>query len=331
MAKRRTAGEGTICQLPSGNWRAQVSLKGRRLSHTARNQEAARDWIRKIKDQIDQGLTYDDARTTLGKFMEGWLATKKGQLRISSAQLYNRLFQNIIKPNLGSIYLKNITPGRIQGFYDELSRNGKGLRTIKLVHIVLRMCLEDAKNLGLIGLNPAEHCKVPKYTKLEIKIWDQDQVNQFLDFIRGHKNENFYHLALSTGMRRGELLGLQWKDVDWNKQKILVRRQCFNPQGGGYIFQSPKTKLGLRPVRLGQGSIDCLRNQLNNIDLMRRISKGKWEEHDLVFPALSGRPMSGNNVTLEFQQLIKKAGLPKIRLHDCRHTPASIMLGYGIS
>src|SRR4030065_44098 len=100
MAKRRTAGEGTIGQLPSGSWRAQVSLKGRRLSHTTKNQQAARDWIRKIKDQIDQGLTYDDARTTLGKFMEGWLATKKNQLREASSEQYYYIYRSYIEPRL---------------------------------------------------------------------------------------------------------------------------------------------------------------------------------------------------------------------------------------
>ncbi|OGN90246.1 MAG: hypothetical protein A2Y88_04935 [Chloroflexi bacterium RBG_13_48_10] len=331
MAKRRTAGEGTINQLPSGSWRAQVSLRGRRLSYTGKSQQAARDWIRKIQAQIEQGLTYDDSHATVGIFMEGWLATKKLQLRISSAEQYTRICRVFIEPNLGSQRLKNLSPGKVQEFYDRLGNLGTGIRTIRLVHVLLHMCLEHAKNLGLIGNNPAQHCKVAKGQKVEMKIWDEDQVNKFLDFIRGHKNENLYHLALATGMRRGELLGLQWKDVDWVKQRIMVRRQCFNPEGGGYIFQPPKTDLGLRSVRLGLGTIECLRRQLKNIDLMRQFSREKWEEHDLVFPAINGKPLFGNNITQEFQQLLKQAGLPKIRFHDCRHTAASIMLGYGIS
>ena len=93
------------------------------------------------------------------------------------------------------------------------------------------------------------------------------QVGHFLNFIRGHKNENLYYLALATGMRRGELLGLQWKDIDWTKGQIMVRRECFHPAGGGFVFQSPKTKLGKRTIQLGQGVIDHLRAQLQIVDL----------------------------------------------------------------
>ena len=330
MAKRRTAGEGTINQLPSGSWRAQVTLKGRRLSHTSKNQQAAREWIRKIQDQIDQGLTYDDERTTLGTFLEGWLATKKSQLRTASSEQYFRMSRSYIEPQLGSIRMKNLDSGRIQEFYDELSKSGKGAGTIRMVHVVLHMCLEHAKNLGLVGRNPAEFCKLPKPLKTEMSIWDEDQINKFLVFIQGHRNENLYHLALATGMRRGELLGLKWQDVDWVNHRLLIRRQCCHPKSGGFIFQEPKTKLGIRSVTLGKDLIDRLRAQMANIDLMRKISRDRWRDYDLVFPSMIGKPQIGNNVSLEFNKLVAQSGLPGIRFHDCRHTAASIMLSHGI-
>jgi len=330
MTKKRSAGEGTISQLPSGSWRAQVSLKGRRLSHTAKNQQSARDWIRKINDQIEQGLTYDDERTTLGVFMEGWLSMKKNQLRTASSEQYYRMYRSYIEPHLVSIRLKDLNSGRIQELYDDLSKTGRGGRTIRAAHVVLHMCLEQAKQLGLVARNPAEFCRVPKSPKMEMSIWDEGQVNNFLVSIHGHKNENLYYLALATGMRRGELLGLKWQDVDWVHHKILIHRQCCNPAGGGFVFQEPKTKLGIRSVQLGMGLIDRLRAQLGNIDIMRKISRDKWQDYDLVFPSILGKPQYGNNVSIEFQELIGQSGLPHIRFHDCRHTAASIMLSHGI-
>jgi integrase len=330
MAKKRTAGEGTISQLPSGSWRAQVSLRGKRLSHTSKNQQAAREWIRKIQAQIEQGLTYDDERTTLGKFMEGWLASKKSQLRSASSEQYYFIYRSYIEPRLGSIQLRKLTPGQIQEFYDEMARSGKSARTIKLMHVILRMCLEHAKNIGLVARNPAEYCKVYKSPKVEMSIWDENQVNQFLVSIQGHKNENLYYMALATGMRRGELLGLKWQDVDWKNHRILIKRQVCNPQGGGFVFQEPKTSLGIRSVRLGTGIIERLRAQLTNIDIMRRISRDKWHDHDLIFPSMTGKPLIGNNVSMEFNKLVVQSGLPHIRFHDCRHTAASIMLTHGI-
>lgn len=330
MAKRRTAGEGTINQLPSGSWRAQVSLGGHRLSHTSKSQQAVRDWIRKIQDQIDQGLTYDDERTTLGKFMGGWLANKKSQLRMASSEQYFRMYQSYIEPQFGSIRLKDMSSGRIQELYDNLAKSGRGARTIRMVHVVLHMCLEHAKQLGLVARNPAEFCRVPKSPKIEMSIWDEDQINRFLVFIHGHRNENFYYLALATGMRRGELLGLKWQDVDWVNHRLLIRRQCCHPKIGGFVFQEPKTKLGIRSVQLGAGIIERLRAQLGIIDLMRKIARDRWLDYDLVFPSMHGKPQIGNNVSLEFNKLVSQSGLPHIRFHDCRHTAASILLSHGI-
>lgn len=317
-------------QLPSGSWRAQVSLKGKRLSYTSKNQQGARDWLRKIKDQIDQGLTYDDERTTVGKFLEGWLATKKGELRLATYEQYSWVSRLYLQPYLGKIRLKDISSGQVQNFYDQLAKAGKGVRSIKVAHAVLHECLEQAKNLGLIARNPTEFSSIPKQEKKKINIWTEDQVLKFLGFIRGHRNEHLYHLALATGMRRGELLGLKWQDVDWKNQKLLVSRQCFHPRGGGFIFQEPKTKLGRRVVRLGSGLIEQLRGQLYNIDLMRKISKNRWQENDLIFPSILGTPQGDRNLTHEFQELVKLSGLPVIRFHDCRHTAASIMLTHGI-
>ncbi len=330
MVKRRTAGEGTINQLPSGSWRAQVSLKGKRISYTARDQQAARQWIRKIQAQIEQGLTYDDERTTLGKFLEGWLENKRTQVRASSARAYVRVSRSYIEPRLGSIRLKDLAPGHIQKFYDDLLKSGLRAKSINLVHTVLRMCLEQALQLGLIIRNPAVLCKVPKSPKLEMKIWDENQVNKFLISIRGERNENLYYMALATGMRRGELLGLKWQDVDWAHQRIMVHRQVSNPEGGGFIFTEPKTARGRRSVQLGSEMIERLRDQLTKIDLMRAFSRERWQENDLVFPSHFGKAQICNNLTSEFRSLIEKSGLPQIRLHDCRHTAASILLSRGI-
>jgi integrase len=189
---------------------------------------------------------------------------------------------------------------------------------------------EQAKRLGLIYRNPTEFSTIPRKADHDLQVWDEDQVGQFLNFIRGHKNEHLYCLALGTGMRRGELLGLQWKDIDWAKRQIYIRRGVFHPAGGGFVFQPPKTKLGKRTVQLGQGIIDHLRAQLQRVDLMRKVARDNWQENDLVFPSDVGTPIGGDRITHEFPVLAKMAGLPVIRLHDCRHTAASIMLSHGI-
>ena len=330
MAKKRSSGEGTISQLPSGSWRAQVSLRGKRISYTGKTQANVREWIRKTRDQIDQGYTYDDERTTVGTFLEGWLASKKIQVRSATSEHYDYVVHATLLPALGSILLRHLSPAHIQEFYDKLSSTGKKPQTVRITHVVLNMCLQHAKNLGLIARNPAEFVRVPKRIKTEMSIWDESQVNQFLLSIRGHRNENLYYMALGTGMRRGELLGLKWKDVDWIYSRVRIHRQVINPKGGGFFFQNPKTDKGLRNILLGPGLTERLRAQLKNIDIMRAFARDKWQDNDLVFPGINGKPQYGTNLSIEFDNLIKKSGLPDIRFHDCRHTAASIMLANGI-
>lgn len=330
MAKKRSRGEGTLTQLLSGNWRAQVSLHGRRLSHTSPTQAGARDWIRKMRDQIDMGLTYDDERTTVARFMESWLALKKTELRIATFEHYTWMSKLHLLPNLGKIRLKDLTPGMVQNCYDKLAAEGVGVRSIRASHVVLHGFLEHAMHLGLITRNPTEFARPPRQEKRDLNIWDEDQVMKFLGFIQGHKNDHLYYLALTTGMRRGELLGLKWQDVDWSHSKLLIKRQVFHPQGGGFIFQPPKTKLGRRQVQLSSGAMQHLREQIKRVDLMRASNPGSWKEHDLVFPSLMGTPMGDDNLTHEFQELVAASGLPRIRFHDMRHTAASILLSRGI-
>jgi integrase len=330
MIKHRARGEGSIRQLSNGRWKAELRINGGRLAHYSKSQQDARDWIRKIQGQVDQGLSYDDERITLGAFMQGWLGNKKLQVRMATIEQYNSIVKTYLQPNLGRIRLRDLSSGQVQDFYDHLSASGKGTRTIRLAHVVLHGCLEQAKRLGLIHRNPTEFCALPRQAEKDLQIWDEDQVTQFLNFIRGHKNEHLYYLALGTGMRRGELLGLQWKDINWNKSQILVRRECFHPAGGGFIFQAPKTKLGKRSIQLGRGVVDHLRAQLQLIDLERNIARDSWQNNDLVFPSLAGTPIQADRISHEFPALTKLAGLPVIRFHDCRHTAASIMLSHGI-
>jgi integrase len=326
---KRSAGEGTIHQLPSGNWRAQVTLQGRRISRTRKSQQAARDWIREVNDQIEQGLTYAAERTTLISYLDAWLENKRSQLRTATIEQY-KWARSYLVGEFARVKLKDVTPARVQRFYDRLRSQGKGVRTIQVIHGVLSGCLDQACRLGLIGRNPAAVCIVPRETRTEMHIWTESEVAQFLVFIRGQRNEILYITALATGMRRGELLGLQWKDIDWNGQTINISRQVFEPSNGGYHFQAPKTGRGVRTVRLGGGMVERLREQAGRVDIMRQMARERWKEHDLVFPSMVGTPQGSRSVTREFHHLVEVSGLPVIRLHDCRHTAASLMLGHGI-
>jgi integrase len=330
MAKRRASKDGTIYQLPSGHWRGQVSIDGRRMSHTAPTQAEIRRWIKEITGQIEAGLTYDAAQTMLNEFLTGWLAQKKTALRTATYQQYDWLAKTHIIPELGKFKLQEITPARVQKFYDDMLTRGVGVRAIRVTHGVLHGCMNHAARLGLMARNPCAVCILPKQENKEMAVWTESHVSQFLITVKGHRNEILYHLALATGMRRGELLGLKWSDIDWLARTLKVQRQVCQPNEGGWKFQEPKSDRGKRSIELGKGMLERLREQEKKINLERRAIGERWKENDLIFPSSVGTPQGGSRLTNEFLKLAHDAGLPRIRFHDCRHTAASIMLSHGV-
>lgn len=324
---KRGHGEGTFFKRANGSYTAQVSIDGKRVSKTFKVRKDAQDWINTINGQVKQGLTYNSARTTVNELMTEWLQIKQSKTRPATAESYNRLARLYILPALGKLKLQEVNAGRVQKFYSRLEADGVGKRTIELSHLVLHGFLNHAQRLGLIAQNWAALVEVPRPESREMKVWDESQVSLFLQYVN---SDPLYRLAFATGMRRGELIGLQWKDLDWNSGMLHVRRQVFEPEGGGWNYQAPKTERGRRGIRLGKGLIESLRiHYSQTIPQLMAIAGDDWQENDLIFPSAKGTPRNGYSVSKEFQRLANEAGLPTIRLHDIRHTAASIMLLHG--
>jgi integrase len=324
---KRSHGEGSLNKRANGTYLAQVSIEGKRVSKTFKVRKDAQEWITTLTGQVRQGLTYSSAKTTVDELLVEWLNIKKTKSRPATDESYRRLARLYISPVLGALRLQELNAAKIQKFYSTMEKNGTGKRTIELTHTILHGFLSHAQKLGLIAQNWAALVEVPRPDKREMSVWDESQVSQFLMTIKG---EPFYRLAFATGMRRGELIGLQWKDMDWNTGMLHVKRQAYEPEGGGFIFQAPKTERGRRGIRLGKGLLESLRVQFTQtIPLMMAIAVEDWQDHDLIFPSSKGTPRNGYNVSKEFHELAGRAGLPLIRLHDIRHTAASIMLLHG--
>jgi integrase len=324
---KRSHGEGSLNKRANGTYLAQVSIEGKRVSKTFKVRKDAQEWITTLTGQVRQGLTYSSAKTTVDELLVEWLNIKKTKSRPATDESYRRLARLYISPVLGALKLQELNAAKIQKFYSTMEKQGTGKRTIELTHTILHGFLSHAQKLGLIAQNWAALVEVPRPDKREMSVWDESQVSQFLMTVKG---EPFYRLAFATGMRRGELIGLQWKDMDWNTGMLHVKRQAYEPEGGGFIFQAPKTERGRRGIRLGKGLLEALRVQFTQtIPLMMAIAGEDWQDHDLIFPSSKGTPRNGYNVSKEFHELAAQAGLPLIRLHDIRHTAASIMLLHG--
>lgn len=330
MATRRTNQEGTINKLPSGRWRAQIVVDGVRLSHTEATRQACTAWLRTVDRTADHHPKLLGERKTFSAYLEEWLIIVKSNLRTSTYNTYRKQVTRYINPFLGHIMLKDLRSTHIQDLYDSLLKADLSAKTIQLVHSVIHNSLTQAVRLGLLQRNPTLATVTPKVTTPEMQFYDEAQVTQFLIAAQGDRNEVLYYIALYTGMRQSELLGLRWSDVDWQRQTIRVQRQLRRDFRKGQYFGPPKSRSGKRTVQLGANGIARLREQWQLQDLDRAAAGDRWQENDLIFASRFGTPMNHNSQIRHFKNLIKSAGLPEIRFHDLRHTAASMMLNHGI-
>jgi integrase len=328
MAKIRGKKEGSIHQRPNGSWRVQISLDGQRLSFTARTRRECQEWLKKTISQIDQGMKFSSATVKLGEFMNTLLISAKSSVRQTTWSHYEQLTRNYVLPNLGQIKIKDLNPDQIQRFYNHLLSTEVGIHTVIKIHAMLHGAIEQAVKVGLINRNVIDAAIPPREPATEMKILDESQVSQLLIAARGSRMEALLHLAVSTGMRQMEILGLKWNDLDWIKKTLKVERQLV--RGEGVQFSQPKTRHGRRMVVLGDRATEILHRHYDSQNEERRKAGESWTEYGLIFTSGNGTPIHFRNLMRDFKNLLKAAGLPEIRFHDLRHTASSLMLNHGI-
>jgi len=330
MAKKRGQNEGTIYKRKDGTWAAQVSIQGRRLTGYAKTQSEARAWLRKTLNQVDSGITFLGAQMELGKYLEQWLITVKTSVRPKTYDQYKQIVTNHIVPILGRIKLKDVRPDHVQSLYNTKLKSGTSNRTVRMIHAVLHVALNQALQMGIISRNPSDAVIKPKLIKKEMKTLTDTQVQTLLLAVRGTRYEALYLLAVTTGLREGELLGLKWSDLDWITRNLSIQRQLQRLSGQGMVFSEPKSASGRRVIALGSATIEKLREHYKHQQLERLAAGERWIENDLIFPTIIGTPNEGSNLIRNFKSLLRASNLPIIRFHDLRHTAATLMLQQGI-
>lgn len=330
MGRKRSNNEGTLYYRESRQeWCAQLSLNGRRLTKYAKTQRECRDWLHTTFEQIRGGLTYEGTQVTLEKFINAWLDGKELSRRPKTVFQYRTLATQHVLPALGKMKLQNIQPAHIRQLYVVKKEDGLGARTLQMVHGLLYGALNQAVKEGIIGRNPVTAVDRPKVERSEMQIFTEEQARQFLIATTGATFEALFYLALTTAMREGEILGLKWADLDWDRCTLHVQRQLQQVENLGYVFSPPKTKAGRRHIKLGDATLGQLTAHRERQQLAKAVAGARWQENDLVFPTTIGTPLDYGRVTKEFKSILKKAGLPDLRFHDLRHTSISLLLEGG--
>lgn len=329
MARKRGNNEGTIYKRNDGRWCAQVSLSGRRITKYAKTQRECHDWVREITNKIEHGLTFDATILTLERFMQSWLTGKDLSIRQNTARNYRRYTEEDILPVIGKMRLQNIQPAHIRQLYLRMQAEGKGERTIQLVHATLHCALKQAVRERLLGYNPMDAVQRPKVETKEFTVFTEEQARSFLAATKDHPYEALFYLALTTGLRKGELLGLMWSDVDWKKSTLRVERQLQQANWRPAELVPTKTKSGRRRIKLGKVTLAKLKEHRQRQETQKALAGNDWKENGMLFTTSIGTFMNQSKVSKEFKRLLQSAGLPDMRFHDLRHTSLSILLDYG--
>jgi integrase len=214
--------------------------------------------------------------------------------------------------------------------YNSKIECGASLYTVRMIHAALHRSLDQAIRWRIIDRNPAEDVIKPKPARKEIQTLNEHQARQFLIAAQGSRYEALYDLAITSGLRAGELIGLKWSDLDWARGYLHVQRQAQRLPGKGLAFTEPKSASGRRVVVLGQAMMALLDEHLKKQGLLRTFAGERWQEHGMIFTSQIGTCLDHRNVCREFKEILRRAGLPDIRFQDLRHTAATLMLKEGI-
>ena len=332
MYKKRGQNEGSIYKRKDGRWVAQVTIQGKHVCKYFHSRSECREWLRAMEDQIRNGLTLAGAQMSLGKYLDQWLSSISGSVQPGTLQQYTQIAYQHVVPRLGHIKLKDLRPDQIQQLYKEKLDAGRSARTVLMTHAVLRRALKQAVRLGIIGRNPVDAVTRPKFHRKEMQTLTDTQVRSLILAAKGTRYEALFWMAVATGLRQGELLGLRWSDLNWKTRRLHVQRQLQREQGTGLVFTQPKSAAGRRVIALGEPTINVLRRHLGLLDQARQQAGARWQDHDLIFPSAQGTPWDHRNVYKYFKRYMEKAGLPHdIRFHDLRHTAATLMLQQGVN
>lgn len=292
--------------------------------------------LAEILGKMQRGEYVQPSKRTLANFLNEWMNGQRSHLKPGTWQSYKTNVDAYIIPRLGTLKLQDITPGLLDAFYAELETGGRrarqgGLsrRTVRFTHAIIRKALSDAVRQNQIPRNPAELARPPKHETPEMRTWNAEELTRFLSHVKEDRYFAAYRLAAMTGLRRGELLGLRWGDVDVEAGRLSVRQALLSVRNK-LIRSTPKTGKG-RSVSLDPETVAALRQWKTRQAKERLAFEGEWPDHDLVFTREDGEPVHPDRFSRDwFAQHVKAAGLRPIRLHDLRHTHATLALQAGI-
>ena len=276
--------------------------------------------------RLGDGSYTAPAKLTVGEYLDGeWLPAVQSTLRPLSYHRYANVVRLYVKPNVGAVRLQTLSAGHLNGLYAKLEGDGFSLATRRLVHAVLSRALRDAERWGRVPRNVARMADPPARGRSRAHAWTAAELRRFLDHVRGDRLFALWRLAATSGMRRGELLGLTWQALDLEHGRLSVEQQLV-PTRGGVSFGPPKSSRSRRTVALDPETVKALRAHRETQLLERSFAADAYQDRDLVFADELGTPIHPQRLTHWFTKHRKAAGISTGTLHILRHSAATLML-----
>jgi integrase len=334
MIKRRQRGrgEGSIYQRKDGRWVASIVLEDHsRKYYYGQTRKEAHEKLKNAQHEYEQGILATGPQQTVKQYLEYWLEdVHKAKLRLGSYDAYRTILNRHLIPELGHIRLQKLTTQLVQSFYAKKQKQGYSASRVRAIHVVLHKSLEHAKRIKLVGSNVCDGVELPRSEQHEIQPLTPEQARLLLQKVREHHLEALLTLALTTGMRKGEILALRWQDINLQKGNLQIRRTLSYMAHYGFKEGEPKTAKSKRTIALPQFVIETLKRHSTLQREARLQASEAWDEHDLVFPNKHGGFIVPMTLANHFTRLLVEIGLPHIRFHDLRHSAATLLLSMGV-
>ena len=334
MARKKSIrGGGSVFQRQDGRWEAKFKVEetGKYKSLYAHSEKDAYKLLEEAKYQQKQGMLATGPQQTVKQFLEYWLEDVEKPTIRPTTYVNNRIIvHKHFIAELGHIQLQKLTSRHLQGFYAKKLKDGLSASRVVRLNAVLHKALDHAKRLKLVGANVAEDIDLPTPHSPDIEPLTPEQAQLFLKGMKERHLEALLTVAITTAMRKGEILGLHWSDIDFDKGVLRIRRTLSYIAGQGFIEGNPKTAKSKREIVLPQFVVELLKQHRATQDEMRNTAGASWQNRDLVFCTDHGYFISASTLWYQFDILLKKIGLPHMRFHNLRHSAATLLLSMGV-
>lgn len=321
---KRRRGEGTVCKRKDGRYEAAAYVHTptgiRRVRRYAATRTEAEAILVELRNKNRSGLLSNTKEQKLGDYLDYWLTITKSKLRPNTYSGYESIVRLYLKPGLGNKCLARLSVADVQSHIQSQLKLGVSTRTVQKQRLVLSTALKRAEHEEIISRNVARLVEIPQYKPKEIVPWNANQLRIFLDYASNDPLYPIFVLLSFYGLRTSEALGLSWHNVDFDNKVIQIRQQL-QYSDKSFHYSDLKTQAGRRDLPL----LDIAQKVLENI---QRTNSGPLP--DLIFKTINDNPIDRRNLLRSFKRISKEAGLPLIRMHDLRHTAATILKDIGV-